>query len=125
MDPKTKKAVVVQKTLSDMFKPNDKVSVVLNKKTNQFVGLSKKTTSIVGPTPTPPPGPKPVGNRVVNGLVVKVISPNQVQIKYVKPDKKTAIVTVTKTAHGMKLNDIINVNLKSAAPYAFVSIAKK
>jgi len=42
MDPKTKKAVVVKKTLVDMYKPTDKVAVVLNKKTKNFVGLQKK-----------------------------------------------------------------------------------
>ena len=42
VDPKTKKAVVVKKTLVDMYKPTDKVTVVLDKKTNKFVGLRKK-----------------------------------------------------------------------------------
>ena len=42
VDPKTKKSVVVKKTLVDMYKPTDKVAVVLNKKTNNFVGLQKK-----------------------------------------------------------------------------------
>jgi hypothetical protein len=42
VDPKTKKSVVVKKTLVDMYKPTDKVSVVLGKKTNKFVGLNKK-----------------------------------------------------------------------------------
>jgi len=42
MDPKTNKAVVVKKTLVDMYKPTDKVAVVLNKKTKNFVGLQKK-----------------------------------------------------------------------------------
>lgn len=41
MDPKTKKAVVVKKTLFDMYKPTDKVTVVLDKKTNKFIGLRK------------------------------------------------------------------------------------
>lgn len=42
VDPKTKKSVVVKKTLVDMYKPTDKVTVVLGKKTNKFVGLQKK-----------------------------------------------------------------------------------
>jgi hypothetical protein len=42
VDPKTKKSVVVKKTLVDMYKPTDKVTVVLGKKTNKFVGLRKK-----------------------------------------------------------------------------------
>ena len=42
VDPKTNKAVVVKKTLVDMYKPTDKVTVVLDKKTNKFVGLRKK-----------------------------------------------------------------------------------
>ena len=42
VDPKTKKAVVVKKTLVDMYKPTDRVTVVLDKKTNKFVGLRKK-----------------------------------------------------------------------------------
>ena len=42
VDPKTKKAVVVTKTLVDLYKPTDLVTVVLDKKTNNFVGLRKK-----------------------------------------------------------------------------------
>jgi hypothetical protein len=42
VDPKTKKSVVVKKTLVDMYKPTDKVTVVLGKKTNKFIGLRKK-----------------------------------------------------------------------------------
>jgi hypothetical protein len=42
VDPKTKKSVVVKKTLVDMYKPTDKVTVVLGKKTNKFVDLRKK-----------------------------------------------------------------------------------
>jgi len=42
VDPKTKKSVTVNKTLVDMYKPTDKVTVVLGKKTNKFVGLQKK-----------------------------------------------------------------------------------
>jgi len=42
VDPKTKKAVVVKKTRVDMYKPTDQVTVVLDKKTNKFVGLHKK-----------------------------------------------------------------------------------
>jgi len=41
VDPKTKKSVTVNKTLVDMYKPTDKVTVVLGKKTNKFVGLQK------------------------------------------------------------------------------------
>ena len=129
MDPLTKKAVVVKKTLVDLYKPTDKVSVVLNKKTNKFVGISQKTTSVAPPAPAPkPPAPKPPVppvTRVVAGIVVKVLSANQVQIKYTKPDGKLIIMTTVKNAHNMKLNEAINVNLNSAAPYAFVSIVKK
>lgn len=42
VDPKTKKPVVVKKTLADLYKPTDKVSVILGKKTNKFIGLAKK-----------------------------------------------------------------------------------
>jgi hypothetical protein len=42
VDPKTKKTVVAKKTLVDMYKPTDKVTVVLGKKTSKFVGLQKK-----------------------------------------------------------------------------------
>ena len=42
VDPKTKKSVTVNKTLVDMYKPTDEVTVVLGKKTNKFVGLQKK-----------------------------------------------------------------------------------
>ena len=42
VDPKTKKSVIVKKTLVDMYKPTDKVTVVLGKKTNKFVDLRKK-----------------------------------------------------------------------------------
>jgi hypothetical protein len=42
VDPKTKKSVTVNKTLVDMYKLTDKVTVVLGKKTNKFVGLQKK-----------------------------------------------------------------------------------
>lgn len=42
VDPKTKKSVVVKKTLVDMYKPTDKVTVVLGKNTNKFVDLRKK-----------------------------------------------------------------------------------
>lgn len=42
VDPKTKKSVVVKKTLVDMYKPTDKVTVILGKKTNKFVDLRKK-----------------------------------------------------------------------------------
>jgi hypothetical protein len=42
VDPNTKKSVVAKKTLVDMYKPTDKVTVVLGKKTSKFVDLRKK-----------------------------------------------------------------------------------
>jgi hypothetical protein len=42
VDPNTKKPVVAKKTLVDMYKPSDKVTVVLGKKTSKFVDLRKK-----------------------------------------------------------------------------------
>ena len=92
----------------------EKINVVLTKATNgqyAFVSIAKKAA--------------PSGNRIVAGTVVKVVNANQVQIKYTKPDKKVVIMTTTKNAHNMKVNEAINVNLKNAAPYAFISIAKK
>lgn len=65
-----------------------------------------------------------VATIVVRGVVVKVISTNQVQIKYTKPDKKIIIMRTTKTAHNMKLNETINIILNKIAPNSFISITK-
>ena len=67
----------------------------------------------------------PAKTHTVDGSVVKVISPNQIQIKYTKPDKKVVILKVTKSVHNMKLGEIINVILAFDAPYAFKAISKK
>jgi len=60
----------------------------------------------------------------VRGVVVKVIDANQVQIKYMNPDKKMIIMRTIKTSHNMKLNEAINVYMKKIAPYTFISIKK-
>ena len=85
----------------------------------KFVAITKK------PITKPMPKPTPSANRIVAGRVLKVINANQVQVRYTNPAKKVITSNVTKNAHSMKVNEIINVGLKPTAPYAFVAIAKK
>lgn len=42
VDPNTNNPIVVAKTLVDMYKPNDKVSVIIAKPTGTFIGFNKK-----------------------------------------------------------------------------------
>jgi hypothetical protein len=114
-----KKVVIMTATKNGHnMKLNESINIGLkNVAPYAFITIAKKSA--------PKPVPKPAANRVIEGTVVKVINANQVQIKYTKPDKKVVIMTATKNAHNMKVNEAIKINLKNAAPYAFISIAKK
>lgn len=41
-DPKTKKPTVVSKSLVDMYKPSEKVSVIISSPSGTFLGINKK-----------------------------------------------------------------------------------
>ena len=69
--------------------------------------------------------PNPAGTRTVEGKIDQVISANQVQFRYTKPDGKIVITKTTKPGHNMKLGEVINVILALDAPYAFKAISKK
>ena len=41
-DPKTKKPTIVSKSLVDMYKPSEKVSVIISSPSGTFLGINKK-----------------------------------------------------------------------------------
>ena len=91
---------------------------------------SKECVSALGPVPKPPtpPTPKPptppVKTRVTSGRIMRVISPNQVEVQYTLPGGiiKTQIVTLV--SHGMVKDENVTVILQDLFPYEFVKIQK-
>jgi hypothetical protein len=62
---------------------------------------------------------------VILARVTKVVGPNNVAIRFTDPAKKVRDLTMTKNAHNMKLNEIINLTIKNVPTYPAISIAKK
>ena len=115
IDPVKKLATPVITKNAHNMKLNEAIEVTVKPTAPYaFVSIAKKAVP-------KPPAP----NLVIAGTVIKVLSANQVQIKYTDPAKKLATPVITKNAHNMKFNEAIDVTVKPTAPYAFVSIAKK
>jgi hypothetical protein len=77
------------------------------------------------PTPKPTPVKTVPFAGTVPATVIKVVDAGTVQVSYVKPGGGIVKPIVKKPAHAMKLNEIVVAKLKTAAPYALVSISKK
>ncbi|AGE59008.1 hypothetical protein PBCVOR070422_175R, partial [Paramecium bursaria Chlorella virus OR0704.2.2] len=60
----------------------------------------------------------------LKGKVTKVVNANSVAIEYKNPGGKKMTPTVTKNAHGLKVNDKIDIVVSDKAPYKIILISK-
>jgi hypothetical protein len=57
--------------------------------------------------------------------VIKVVDDNKVRVRYAKPGGAVVTPIMTKTNHGMKLNEDIVITLNKTTLFALVGISKK
>jgi hypothetical protein len=77
------------------------------------------------PAPKPPaPQPPPIKTRVTPGRIMKVISPNRVEVQYTLPGGVITTEIATLVSHGMVKDENVTVVIRDAFPYEFVKIQK-
>jgi len=77
------------------------------------------------PAPKPPaPQPPAVKTRVTPGRIMRVISPNQVEVQYTLPGGVITTEIVTLVSHRMAKGENVTVVIRDTFPYEFVKIMK-
>ena len=87
---------------------------------------SKECVDSLGPVPKPPAPkpPAPVKTRVTPGRIMRVISPNQVEVQYTLPGGVITTEVATLVSHRMIKDENVTVVIKDLFPYEFVKITK-
>ena len=76
------------------------------------------------PKPPAPRPPTPIKTRVTPGRIMKVISPNQVEVQYTIPGGVITTQIATLVSHRMIKDENVTVVIRDAFPYEFVKIQK-
>ena len=76
------------------------------------------------PKPPAPQPPAPVKTRVTPGRIMRVISPNQVEVQYTLPGGVITTEIATLGSHRMIKGENVTVVIRDAFPYEFVRIQK-
>ncbi|AGE54484.1 hypothetical protein PBCVKS1B_092R [Paramecium bursaria Chlorella virus KS1B] len=102
------------------FKSNEPVNVTVDAQTWVVKNVTKRGAGKPTVKPT-----APTGTIIIAAKVTAVPNANKVSLQYTKPNKKLTKVTVTKTKHGMKVGEAVDVVARNKDPYAFVAVYKK
>ena len=76
------------------------------------------------PQPPAPQPPAPVKTRVTPGRIMRVISPNQVEVQYTLPGGVITTEIATLVSHRMIVGENVTVVIRDIFPYEFVKIQK-